>query len=142
MRLAARPLWFHGGSGRRLAAGPSSAGDAQPVTLCQGRRVMMGSMSDETALLEIPAEDPRAVELVLAIRGGDIEAVRRHLAADPGLALAGIVDRKGGFRTLLHVVTDWPGPRLDALRRVVLAAERGGGPGGVARSLWRLGTPW
>lgn len=103
---------------------------------------MMGSMSDETALLEIPAEDPRAVELVLAIRGGDIEAVRRHLAADPGLARAGIVDRKGGFRTLLHVVTDWPGPRLDALRRVVLAAERGGGPGGVARSLWRLGTPW
>jgi len=65
-------------------------------------------MSDEAAVLEIPAEDPRAVELVLAIRSGDTETVRRHLAADPGLARAGIVDRKGGFRTLLHVVADWP----------------------------------
>ena len=69
---------------------------------------MMVLMSDEAAVLEIPDDDPRAVELVLAIRGGDTETVRRHLAADPGLARAVIGDRKG-CRTLLHVVADWPG---------------------------------
>jgi hypothetical protein len=69
---------------------------------------MMVLMSDEAAVLEIPDDDPRAVELVLAICGGDTETVRRHLAADPGLARAVIGDRKG-CRTLLHVIADWPG---------------------------------
>ena len=69
---------------------------------------MMVLMSDEAAVLEIPDDDPRAVELVRAIRGGDTETVGRHLAADPALARAVIGDRKG-CRTLLHVVADWPG---------------------------------
>ena len=89
---------------------------------------MMGSMSGEAAVLEIPAEDPRAVELVLAIRGGDTETVRRHLAADPGLARAGIVDRKGGFRTLLHVVADWPGYFPNGPELVRLLIEAGADP--------------
>ena len=70
---------------------------------------MMVPVSDETAAVEIPADDPRAVELVLAVHGGDIDAIRRLLAEDPSLARAGLVDRKGGLRTPLHLVADWPG---------------------------------
>jgi len=69
---------------------------------------MMVLMSDEAAVLEIPDDAPRAVELVLAIRSGDTGTVGRLLAADPALARAVIGDRKG-CRTLLHVVADWPG---------------------------------
>jgi hypothetical protein len=66
------------------------------------------SVSDETAPVEIPAYDPTATELELAVHGGDIDTIRRLLAEDPRLARAGLVDRKGGFRTLLHLVADWP----------------------------------
>jgi ankyrin repeat protein len=40
-----------------------------------------------------------------AVRGGDIVALQRLLAADPALATA----RVDGCRTLLHVAADWPG---------------------------------
>jgi ankyrin repeat protein len=56
--------------------------------------------------------DPAAVELTLAIRGGDIPALERLLAAQPGLATARITGPKGpagGIRTPLHIVADWPG---------------------------------
>jgi len=66
-------------------------------------------VGDETIAVEIPDSDPRAVELVAAIHGGDVDAIRRLLAADPRLAQARLVGRKGGFRTPLHVVADWPG---------------------------------
>jgi ankyrin repeat protein len=49
------------------------------------------------------------VELVLAVRGGDLDTIRRLLAENPGLARARLMGRKGGFRTPLHVVADWPG---------------------------------
>ena len=52
--------------------------------------------------------DPVAVQLVLAIRGGDVGAVERLLADEPRLARARITDR-GGSKTPLHVATDWPG---------------------------------
>src|ERR1051326_6950700 len=81
-------------------------------------------MSDGTAaVMEIPDDDPRAVELVLALRGGDTATVRRHLAEDPRLARAVIGDRKG-FRTLLHVVADWPGyfPNGPELVRLLIGA--------------------
>ena len=53
-----------------------------------------------------------AVELTLAIKGGDIPALERLLASEPGLATVGIVGRdgpEGGIRTPLHIVADWPG---------------------------------
>jgi hypothetical protein len=56
--------------------------------------------------------DQVAIELTLAIKGGDVPALERLLAARPGLATVGIIGRKGpeaGVRTPLHVVTDWPG---------------------------------
>lgn len=66
-------------------------------------------MGGETTGIEIPENDPKGVELVTALRGGDVDAVRRLLASDPPLAQARVVGREGGFRTPLHVVADWPG---------------------------------
>ncbi len=43
--------------------------------------------------------------VVRAIQTGDLAALRRLLAEDPGRA----TDRVDGSRTLLHVVADWPG---------------------------------
>jgi hypothetical protein len=59
-------------------------------------------------------EDPLAVAAVEAIHAGDVPTLERLLAERPGLATARLGDpdgRSGGgmSRTLLHVVTDWPG---------------------------------
>ena len=89
---------------------------------------MIVSMRDQAPGMEIPADDPRAVELVLAVRGGDIDTLRRLLAEDPRLARAGLVDRKGGIRTLLHLVADWPGYFPDGPQLVRLLIQAGADP--------------
>jgi uncharacterized protein len=66
----------------------------------------------------VPTDDD-AGNAVLAIRTGDLAALRELLAADPGLARCWLGGPAGG-RTPLHVVTDWPGffpngPRLAQL---------------------------
>jgi hypothetical protein len=90
--------------------------------------VMMVPVSDDTAAVEIPAEDPRAVELVLAVHGGDTDAIRRLLAEDPRLARAGLVDRRGGFSTVLHLVADWPGYFPNGPQIVHLLIQAGADP--------------
>ncbi|MET8149679.1 ankyrin repeat domain-containing protein [Actinoplanes sp. NPDC049668] len=65
-------------------------------------------------LLVLGTEDPLAVAAVAAIQAGDVAALRRLLAERPGLATARLGDYDGRpdggmSRTLLHVVTDWPG---------------------------------
>lgn len=63
-----------------------------------------------------------------AIRSGDLDALRRLLAEDPGLATARVVeDREGcgpGGRSLLHLAADWPGhvPRGPETVAVLVAA--------------------
>lgn len=56
----------------------------------------------------LAVDDPIAVEVVRAIRTGDLDGLRRLLTDKPGLARVR-VDDTFGFRTLLHVVADWPG---------------------------------
>ncbi len=59
----------------------------------------------------LDADDPRAVAVTAAIRSGDVPALRKLLAAHPGLA-ASWIRREGkaaGTRSLLHIATDWPG---------------------------------
>jgi len=59
----------------------------------------------------ISTEDPVAIAAVAAIHGGDLTSLEQLLAEHPGLASSrlGDDDPEGMSRTLLHVVTDWPG---------------------------------
>jgi ankyrin repeat protein len=64
-------------------------------------------------VLLLPDSDPRAAALVVAIRAGDLEALRKQLREDPALARSQIRKRCGLLReeqrSLLHIATDWPG---------------------------------
>jgi hypothetical protein len=65
-------------------------------------------MTDGPTTVTLPGDSPTAVELLIAVRGGDVDAVRRLLADNPDLARARF-EARGGTRTALHLVTDWPG---------------------------------
>jgi hypothetical protein len=53
--------------------------------------------------------DPTATRLVACIKAGDVASLGEQLAQRPELAAARIIDDRGVSRTLLHVVSDWPG---------------------------------
>jgi ankyrin repeat protein len=77
------------------------------------------------AMVSIRADDPRAVAAVEAIHTGDVEALERLLVDHPDLATARVTDPGcGDERTLLHVVTDWPGhfPRGREIVAALVAA--------------------
>ena len=71
-------------------------------------------------------DEPLAVGVVGAIHSGDVDALRRLLGDNAGLAGARITDEGGGriSRTLLHVATDWPGhfPFVGATIRALVEA--------------------
>jgi uncharacterized protein len=70
-------------------------------------------------------DDPLACAVTDAVRSGDAAALRRLLDEHPALARSRIADSEGKpARTLLHVVTDWPGnvPEAAAKIRVLVAA--------------------
>jgi hypothetical protein len=75
----------------------------------------------------IDTEDPLAVAAVEAIHGGDLPRLKRLLAEHPDLATArlGDDDPDGMARTLLHVVTDWPGHFPNGAETVALLVEAG-----------------
>jgi len=75
----------------------------------------------------ISTEDPIAVAVVAAIRGGDVAALERLLDTHPWLAGAriGDDDPDGMSRTLLHVATDWPG-HFPSIAPVIAALVRAG----------------
>lgn len=79
----------------------------------------------------VPMDDPLAIATATAIRSGDLDALARLLADNDDLANLQILGRRGGFRTPLHVVADWPGyfPNGPAVVRLLLAngAEVNGG---------------
>jgi ankyrin repeat protein len=66
-------------------------------------------MADESTTVVIADDNRAAVELLFAVRGGDLDLVRSLLSDNPDLARArfGAIER--GTRTALHFVTDWPG---------------------------------
>ncbi|MFJ7271715.1 ankyrin repeat domain-containing protein [Streptomyces sp. NPDC099050] len=82
-------------------------------------------------MLSLASDDPLAVAVTAAIRGGDLDGLRRLLAAHPGLVEGRIVRRgeAAGERSLLHVAVDWPGhyPRTAEVIRTLVAA--GADPG-------------
>ena len=63
---------------------------------------------------------PRDQDAVAAIKAGDVDALVALLTVEPALATA----RPDGARTLLHVLTDWPGglPNGAELVRALAAA--------------------
>jgi hypothetical protein len=64
-----------------------------------------------------------AADLVSAIHVGDLDRARRVLGEHPGL-VAGPLGGSVGTRTVLHVVTDWPGyfPNGPEMARLLIAA--------------------
>ena len=75
--------------------------------------------------------DPVAVELISAIRGGALDALRHLLGERPELASAHMIGRKGfegGWRTPLHAAADWPGYFPGAPAAVALLLEAGADP--------------
>jgi hypothetical protein len=64
---------------------------------------------DEALTVTLPDDDPTAVELLAAVRGGDVDLVGRLLSENPDLARARFGSSRGGTRTGLHFVADWPG---------------------------------
>jgi hypothetical protein len=75
-------------------------------------------------MLTLDNDDPVAVALAVAIHSGDVGEVSRLLGEHPGLASARVLGRKGGFRTPLHMVADWPGTSVRTADR--RDADRGG----------------
>jgi ankyrin repeat protein len=74
-------------------------------------------------MLNLDPDDPLAVAVTAAIRGGDLEGLKDLLRGNPDLATARI-----GSRTLLHVVADWPGHFPNGAAVVVALIAAGADP--------------
>ncbi len=87
------------------------------------------------------ADDPLAIAAAAAIHTGDLAALEHWLADNPDLANVQIEGRRGGYRTPLHVVADWPGyfPNGPAAVRLLLA--HGADPNGGDEGFGRQETP-
>jgi ankyrin repeat protein len=68
--------------------------------------------------MDLRADDPLAIAVTEAIRGGNSGALKELMTTHSGLAAARI-----GPRTLLHVATDWPGhfPNVTAVIAELIA---------------------
>ena len=91
--------------------------------------------------VEIQDDNPLAVAIVSAIRQGDADAVGSLVRGHAGLASARIRDGKGGTRSLLHVVTDWPGYFPDGPEIVRLLIGAGADPNAAVTGSWHAETP-
>jgi uncharacterized protein len=74
--------------------------------------------------MNLAPTDPLAVRLTAAIHSGALDDLTRLLGEQPELADAHIAGRRGGWRTPLHLVTDWPGyfPNGPEVVRLLIAA--------------------
>jgi uncharacterized protein len=70
------------------------------------RNTRLAAVTDTRALR---SDEPLAVELTAALKRGEVDQLRRLLAANPGLAHCAVENSKGGGRTPLHLFADWPG---------------------------------
>ena len=138
-------------TGPRLAERGLSGGQAcMVVTVRDGRIVRMQDYPNRAAALAgagLPAEPelageqddnlagdparlqpdgPLARRVTEVIRSGEAAALEQLLREHPGLARARIGDPEHGqSRTLLHVVTDWPGNAPDAAAKIRALAAAG-----------------
>src|ERR1035438_4285078 len=92
------------------------------------------TMSAQESGKRIPSDGQVAVELQLAVRAGDVAAIRRLLHDDPALASARLVGKDGGAGTPLHLVTDWPGYFPNRPQIVRLLIDAGADPNALTAS--------
>ena len=85
--------------------------------------------------------DPVAVATVRAIHEGDVEALRRLLHDNAGLAAARTGDEEGRSGALLHAVTDWPGFFPNAAEVVRLLIGAGADPNARIAGSFHTETP-
>jgi uncharacterized protein len=85
-------------------------------------------MSEHEPGTWIPDGDQVAVELRLAVRTGDVDAVVRLLRIAPALAIARLGSKDSGSVTPLHLVTDWPGYFPNGPQIVKLLIDSGADP--------------
>jgi uncharacterized protein len=73
--------------------------------------------------MNLKSSDPLSGTLTQVIRVGDLPSLERILATNPEVAAARIKDDRGS-KTVLHVVTDWPGffPNGPAIVKVLISA--------------------
>jgi hypothetical protein len=79
----------------------------------------------------LPHDDPVAIEFALAVHFGQLDILKRLLRERPELASVAMVGpkgREGGWRTPLHVATDWPGYFPSAPESAALLLEAGADP--------------
>jgi len=75
----------------------------------------------------ISHDDPLAAAVVSAIQAGDLDTLRQLLAQHPELSTARISDGSPPrcSRTLLHIVTDWPGHFPNGAQTVAVLVAAG-----------------
>jgi ankyrin repeat protein len=73
----------------------------------------------------LDADSALAATLTTAIHAGDVTAIRALLAEHPGLSRAWVRGSDGCERSLLHLLTDWPGHFPHAPAVVSILAEAG-----------------
>lgn len=78
----------------------------------------------------VSTENPIATAAVAAIHSGDVVALRRLLAENPGLAAWRLGDDEpdGMSRGLLHVATDWPGHFPNVAETIAVLVAAGADP--------------
>src|SRR5437868_6862587 len=91
-------------------------------------------MGEQQPGKRIPDDDQVAIELRLAVRAGDIEAIQRLLRNNPALATARLGSKDSGTATPLHVVTDWPGYFPNGPQIVRLLIDDGADPNTLTTS--------
>ncbi len=91
-------------------------------------------MSEQETGKRIPSDDQVAVELLLAVRVGDVAAIQGLLRNDPALASARLFGKDGGAGTPLHLVTDWPGYFPNGPEIVRLLIDAGADPNALTSS--------
>ncbi len=87
------------------------------------------------------SDEPLAVELTAAIKAGEAERLRALLTSHPELARCAVVDAKGGGRTPLHLLADWPGHNPHAAAIVQILTAAGADLDAPAVAMWHRETP-
>jgi uncharacterized protein len=97
---------------------------SNPAWLEDARRTSQITRVAVSNAMNLAPTDPFAVRLTGAVHSGALAELARLLDEQPELTKARIAGRRGGWRTPLHVATDWPGyfPNGPAVVRLLIEA--------------------